>query len=532
MTGTAVGDGGMVVAPHAAAALAGAEILKAGGTAIDAMIAAAATIAVVYPHMNHLGGDGFWLISEPGQKHPPRFLDACGRAGSRASRAFYEEKEHAVIPRRGPHAALTSAGAVAGWELAHRYAATLGGGLPLADLLAPAIAHARDGITVTRSQEALTREKLDELAGCPGFADTFLVDGKAPEAGSRLSFPRLADTLDHLSRAGLRDFYRGDVGGVIAADLERIGSPVTRADLEATVAEFRAPLSTRLSVGTVYNAPPPTQGLASLVILGLFDRLKVTRAEGFDHVHGLVEATKRAFLLRDRIVTHPERLPADPQSFLTGRWLDAEVERISRRRAAPWPAAPSGGDTIWMGAIDRTGLAVSYIQSIFFEFGSGCVLPGTGVLWQNRGASFSLDPRHLNALAPGLKPFHTLNPALARLNDGRVMVYGTMGGEGQPQTQAAVFSRHVLFGEDLWKSIDAPRWLLGRTWGDETTALRLENRFDPEVIDRLDRAGHPVMVLDEGWSDTMGHAGAITRRPDGRMEGAHDPRADGGAALA
>lgn len=531
MTETAVGDGGMVVAPHSAAALAGAEILRAGGTAVDAMIAAAATIAVVYPHMNHLGGDGFWLISEPGNR-PPRFIDACGRAGSLATPAFYREKEQETIPARGPLAALTSAGAVAGWDLAHRFAASLGGGLPLADLLAPAIAHARDGITVTRSQTALTREKLDALAPCPGFAGTFLVDGKVPEPGARLSFPRLADTLDHLARSGLGDFHRGDVGAEIAADLERIGSPVTRSDLERTVAEFRTPLSTELRAGTLFNAPPPTQGLASLVILGLFERLKVARPESFDHVHGLVEATKRAFRLRDRVVTCPDRLPGDPQSFLTGAWLDAEVERIDRRRAAPWPAPPSGGDTIWMGAIDRNGVAVSYIQSIFFEFGSGCVLPRTGVLWQNRGASFSLDPRALNVLKPGAKPFHTLNPALARLRDGRVMVYGTMGGEGQPQTQAAVFSRHVLFGQDLWKAIDAPRWLLGRTWGDETTALRLENRFDPDVIDRLDRAGHPVVVLEEGWSDTMGHAGAITRRPDGRMEGAHDPRADGGAALA
>ncbi|MGH2342008.1 gamma-glutamyltransferase family protein [Segnochrobactraceae bacterium EtOH-i3] len=531
MTETAVGDGGMVVAPHSAAALAGAEILKAGGSAVDAMIAAAAAIAVVYPHMNHLGGDGFWLIAEPGDR-PPRFIDASGRAGARATPAFYRDQEHDTIPRRGPLAALTAAGAVAGWDLAHRFAASIGGGLPLGDLLAPAIGFARDGIRVTRSQTALTREKFDELAGCPGFAATFLTDGKAPETGSRLAFPRLADTLDHLARTGLGDFYRGDVGAEIAADLERIGSPVTRADLERTVAEFRAPLSTRLSVGTVYNAPPPTQGLASLVILGLFDRLKVARAEGFEHVHGLVEATKRAFLLRDRVVTCPDRLPADPQSFLSGPWLDREVEKIDRRRAAPWPAPPSGGDTIWMGAIDRNGVAVSYIQSIFFEFGSGCVLPATGVLWQNRGASFSLDPKALNVLKPGAKPFHTLNPALARLDDGRLMVYGTMGGEGQPQTQAAVFTRHVLFREDLWKAIDAPRWLLGRTWGDETTALRLENRFDPGVIDRLDSAGHPVIVLDAGWSDTMGHAGAITRRADGRMEGAHDPRADGGAALA
>ena len=157
------------------------------------------------------------------------------------------------------------------------------------------------------------------------------------------------------------------------------------------------------------------------------------------------------------------------------------------------------------------------------------MLPATGVLMQNRGASFSLDPNALNALAPGRLPFHTLNPALAALKDGRVIAYGTMGGDGQPQTQAAVFTRHVLFGQPLDEAIDAPRWLLGRTWGSTHTNLRMESRFDGNLIDRLMSAGHDVEVLDEPYSDTMGHAGAVVLHPDGTLEGAHDPRADGGA---
>src|SRR5471030_2350109 len=179
---------------------------------------------------------------------------------------------------------------------------------------------------------------------------------------------------------------------------------------------------------------------------------------------------------------------------------------------------------------DSSGLSVSYIQSLYWEFGSGCVLPKTGVLMQNRGSSFSLDPKALNALAPGRLPFHTLNPAVAVLADGRVMGYGTMGGDGQPQTQAMLFSRHVLYGQPLEKVVAAPRWLLGRTWGSTVTNLRVEPRFDGNVIDRLTSAGHDVEVLDEPYSDLVGHAGAVVLHPGGLCEGAHDPRADGAAA--
>jgi gamma-glutamyltranspeptidase/glutathione hydrolase len=183
-----------------------------------------------------------------------------------------------------------------------------------------------------------------------------------------------------------------------------------------------------------------------------------------------------------------------------------------------------------MGAADATGLVVSYIQSLYWEFGSGLVLPRTGVLMQNRGASFSLDKNARNALAPGRLPFHTLNPALAALKDGRVMAYGTMGGDGQPQTQAALFTRHVSYRQPLDAAIERPRWLLGRTWGTQHTNLRLESRFDGSLIDRLLSAGHDVELLPDAYSDLMGHAGAVVLHPDGSLEGAHDPRADGGAA--
>jgi gamma-glutamyltranspeptidase/glutathione hydrolase len=194
--------------------------------------------------------------------------------------------------------------------------------------------------------------------------------------------------------------------------------------------------------------------------------------------------------------------------------------------ALPWPVPSQGGDTVWLGVIDGEGRAVSLNQSIYWEFGSGVVLQDTGVLWQNRGTSFSLSENALNVLRPGRKPFHTLNPAMARLADGRLMVYGTMGGEGQPQTQATVFARHVLYGQELQAAVTAPRWLLGRTWGATSTNLKLESRFDPPVIDALRKAGHDVEVVAP-FTDMMGHAGGIVRHPSGVLEGAADPRGDG-----
>ncbi len=520
---------GVVAAPHNLAVEAGQEVLREGGNALEAALTAAATIAVVYPHMNHLGGDGFWLIREPsGRVH---YIEACGFAGEKATIPFYRDQEYEAIPLRGPLAALTVPGAVGGWRLAHEWARAAGGRMPLPELFGRAVAHARAGVPVTRSQVALTTEKRAELEPSPGFAETFLPDGKVPELGQVVANPRLADTLEHLARAGLDDFYRGDIGREIAADLEKIGSPITRADISRYSAVTRKPLSVRLDCGEVFNAPPPTQGLASLIILALFDRLGVKRAEGFEHIHGLVEATKRAFLVRDAVVRDFDALRHDLSALLSPEALDADAGKIDMRRALPWPQPAQRGDTIWLGAADTSGLVVSYIQSIFFEFGSGCVLPTTGVLMQNRGASFSLDKKAVNPLEPGRRPFHTLNPALAVLNDGRVMGYGTMGGEGQPQTQAAVFTRHVLFGEPLGAAIEAPRWLLGRTWGSVQTNLRLENRFDDSVISQLRSAGHDLEVLPEAFSDTMGHAGAVILHPNkGGVEGAHDPRADGGAA--
>jgi gamma-glutamyltranspeptidase/glutathione hydrolase len=230
--------------------------------------------------------------------------------------------------------------------------------------------------------------------------------------------------------------------------------------------------------------------------------------------------------LRDAHVADPAYMTVAAESLLSASRLDALAREIRLPAALPWGGESRTGDTVWMGAIDANGLAVSFIQSIYHEFGSGVVLPTTGINWQNRGASFSLNPRHLQALQPGKKPFHTLNPAAAKFNDGRSMVYGAMGGDGQPQTQAAVYSRAIWFNQPLQQAVSAPRWLLGRTWGQSSDTLKLESRFPAAVIEDLKRRGHDVELLG-AFDETVGHAGAIIGYDNGVLEGAADPRSDG-----
>lgn len=519
----------MAVAPHHLASESALAVMRDGGNAIEAMVAAAATIAVAYPHMNGIGGDCFWLIVPP--RGAPIAIDACGYAARGASIEAYRQRGLDKIPMRGPLAANTVAGTVGGWVQALAIAAEFGACKTVARLLSDAIGYARDGVVVTDSQQRSTAAKFAELSPQPGFCETFLIDGQLPVAGQRFQQLRMAATMEALARDGLDSFYRGPLATLIADDLANVGSLVGPVDLESYRATRTTPLQLTHSTGTIFNTPPPTQGLISLAILALLDRVGLAgvAADSADHIHLVVEATKQAFGLRDRYITDPAHMTVVPQSLLDSGHLDEMARAIVADRAAPWGNGRGPGDTIWMGTVDESGLAVSFIQSIYHEFGSGVVLSKTGINWQNRGASFSLDEKHLLALKPGKKPFHTLNPAAARLNDGRTMVYGTMGGDGQPQTQAAVFTRYVVFGQPLQAAINAPRWLLGRTWGQSSDSLKLESRIPDAVVESLVARGHDVEVL-QAFDETMGHAGAIVRHADGVVEGASDPRSNGSVA--
>jgi gamma-glutamyltranspeptidase/glutathione hydrolase len=516
----------MAVAPHALASQSALEVLREGGNALEAMIAAAATITVAYPHMNGLGGDSFWLFHTP--HSGARGIDACGAAARVASTEWYAARGIAqAIPFRGGVAANTVAGTVGGWKLAYSIGRKWGGKMPLRRLFADAIHYAEHGIAVTASQSSATAAKRVELESQPGFRTTFMPEG-IPAAGSVFRQPRLAATLDRLASAGFDDFYRGRLAQAIARDLAAVGSPLAPDDLRRYRARFVTPLVLQHSLGAIYNLPPPTQGIASLLILGILDALEVGKAApgSADYVHLAVEATKRAFAVRDHVVTDPAYMTVDVQELLAPAKLRQLALNVDRARAAHWGAGRSPADTVWMGVMDGKGRAVSMIQSLYHEFGAGIVLEESGITWQNRGCSFSLDPSALNHLRPGRKPFHTLNPALAVLRDGRTLVYGTMGGDGQPQTQAAVFTRIAMFGMNPQQAVAAPRWVLGRTWGQTVDSLRIESRFSTQVVAELGRRGHQMEVLGE-YDETMGHAGAILRHPGGVLEGGADPRSDG-----
>ena len=527
MEGRKNAKSGMVVAPHRLAASAGSRVLAEGGNAIEAAIAAAATIVVLYPHMNSLGGDNFILI---GDGRRPIAIDACGRAALLANNHFYKSQGINQIPERGPLSALTVAGAVSGWQQALSISRKRGGKMPLGRLLEEAVFYGKKGALVSGTLHRNTKSTLDQLKDVSGFSDVFLSNGLPAKEGTNFKLPSLANTFERLALAGLNDFYIGDVAQTLVTDLIAAGSPLRAEDFQRHEAEIIEPLSIKLKSGRVYTTPPPTQGLASLIILGLFDRLNCTGPDGFSHVHSLVEATKHAFSIRDKYISDPDYMKISPDYFLQNKFLDGLLKKINPKEALQWPMPIRNGDTVWVGAIDEEGCSVSLIQSIYWEFGSGVILPQTGIVWQNRGTSFSLNSGNPNFLTPGKKPFHTIHPAMALLNDGRLLVYGTMGGEGQPQTQAALFTRYVNFSQSLQKAISAPRWLLGRTWGDETPRLRLENRFKPSVVSALELAGHDIEIVGD-FDEIMGHAGAVVRDRNGNFQGASDPRCDG-AALA
>ncbi|MFT8423589.1 MAG: gamma-glutamyltransferase family protein [Gluconacetobacter sp.] len=516
---------GMVTSPHHLASQAGLDVLRDGGTAIEAVVATAAALAVVYPHMTGIGGDAFWLVMWPDGR--TETIDACGAAARRADLAFYRAAGCDTIPWRGPLAANTVAGTVSGWDLALEWSHAMQPGLGLHRLLRDAIYYAEQGVPITEGGAALTAAKMGELAAIPGFRQFFLPGGHAPQAGDILHNQALAHTLRRLAGDGLDSFYRGALARDLAEDLRQLGSPLDLADLNTHHAQARPPLHVDIAGARLFNMAPPTQGVASLLILALFDRLRAEEVDGFDYFHGLVEATKQAFRYRDTHVGDPAFMSVAAQEVLDDAMaLDRMALDIDPDIAAPWPHPPQMGDTVWMGAVDADGVAVSMIQSVYFEYGSGVVLPRSGIVWQNRGASFRLAETGWNALRPGRKPFHTLNPAGARFADGRTMVYGTMGGEGQPQTQAAVFTRYARYGVPLQQAVTAPRWLLGRTWGETSTSLKYEDRFAPEVIARMAAAGH-ILEPMPAFTATMGHAGALVLHPSGLIEGATDPRSDG-----
>ncbi|WAW10890.1 gamma-glutamyltransferase [Oxalobacter vibrioformis] len=537
-----IATNGVVTTPHYLASEAGLAVLRQGGNAVDAAIAAASTLAVVYPQMNTIGGDNFWLIYNA-KTGEVRALNASGRSGEKASIEYYKSKGLDKIPARGYLAANTVPGVVSGWDAAHKYARSSMGntGMPWNRLFDSAISYAQKGFPVTPSLQRWAEINVDpkdsefrNLQRFDGFRQTYLKPDGAPyKVGEIMKLPELATSLGLIAKSGADVFYRGVIAKKIVADLQANGGMLTEKDFASHKADWVKPLTVDYRGYKAYNLPPNTQGMASLEILNILNNFDVKKlGEGSaDYYHLVVEATKEAFVDRDKYLSDPDFVQIPLERLLSKQHGQQQAKRIRMDQTAQnLKLLEPKGDTIWLGVVDKDGNAVSLIQSIYHDFGSAIVPKGTGILLQNRGSFFSLDPAHVNRLEPKKRTFHTLNAAMLLKDNKPYLVYGTMGGEGQPQTQAAIVTRVVDFGMYPQDAITAPRWLNGRTWGAASNDLKMEGRIPEEVLSELKRRGHPVVKVDD-YTDTMGHAGAIMVDPKtGLKYGATDPRGDGLAA--
>src|SRR5215475_14499530 len=506
----------------------------------DVAIAANAVLCVAYPHMAGLGGDGFWLIAEPGGN--VHGLNASGPAAQLATIDYYRPRsKDGEIPARGPLSILTVPGAVDGWHVVHERF----GKVPWGELFEAAILYAREGVAVTRSLADWLAQDEPILKSQPATAAIFLPGERVLRESQRLVQSQLARSFERIASEGSRaGYYEGPIAESICKALQAQGSPLRPDDFAAFHSEWVEPISSTYRGYTVHELPPNTQGFTPLQILNLIEGYDV-KAWGdgsADYYHHMAEAVKVAFADREEWLTDPRFVNIPVQRFITKAYADERRRLIDSERALDIAEVPPGipyehkharrppeGDTCYFCAADKDGLVVSLIQSIYHDFGSAVIGGDTGIILQHRGASFALDEDHPNHLQPGKRTFHTLIPALLARDGKPYLAFGSMGGEGQPQSQAALVTRILDFGYDVQQAIEAPRWLMGRTWGTRNRNMTLEGRVPDQVARELRRRGQPVQMVTD-WNDNLGHAHAIrVDREQGLFEGGADPRGDGAA---
>lgn len=521
---------GMVTSPHSLASSAGVDVLRAGGSAIDAAIATSAVLAVVYPHMTGLGGDAFWLIHDGGSGEIS-YLNGGGKAAAGASAAVLEERGLREIPLRGiVPATLTVPGGVASWIAAH----DVHGRLPLQRVLEAAIGYARDGFPVTARLSAFIEMMRDGLLQHRETAALFFRGGTMPRPGTTLANPNLANTLQAIAECGRAGFYEGPVAAEMARFSREQGGLFELADLARQGAAWGKPLVGRYRDFTIFNTPPPTQGFTVIEMLNLVESFGLKDLLGPDRLHLLVQAKQIAYHDRDLLLADPAFANIPIETLISREYAARRLGLINPATALRWDQVPSygslSGDTVYIAAVDRHGNGASLIQSLYGAFGS-CVTAGnTGVILQNRSAYFSLDPDHPNCLAPGKMPLHTLIASMAK-RDGRLCtVLGCMGADGQPQIQLQLYTAMMDYGLDIQEALELPRFLSGRFGlGEARDTLYLESRFPADTIDALERRGHSIHRWG-AWNEQAGHAHGITIGPEDRMlSGGSDPRSDGAA---
>ncbi|GLX70043.1 gamma-glutamyltransferase [Paenibacillus glycanilyticus] len=517
------GTKAMVVSPHHLATAAGARVLERGGNAFDAAIAVSACLAVVYPHMTGVGGDAFFL-SYHASDGEVRAYNASGRSGSAATIEAFADRE--AIPIRGPRSAITVPGMADGWHaVQNRY-----GRMAFSEVLEPAIAYAAEGFPMSPDQYEHTKQHAAMLGEQAATANIYMPGGRIVQPGERFVQAQLAATLTKLAEAGRDGFYKGEIAAEIVRFLQAEGGLLQEEDFAKHSGEWTEPIRGSYRGYDIYQVPPNSQGFTGIMALQMLEQFDLAAMGhgSYEYYHVLTEALKLSFRDRNRYLTDPA-FAAIPLDRLLSKEYAAELaSSINRTAAMDINSQPVGSDTAYAAVVDEDGNAVSFIQSLYFEFGSGVVAGDTGVLLQNRGSFFSLDPGHINRLEPGKRTFHTLMPAMACQNGKPSFLYGTQGGEGQPQTQTLMLTRMIDFGMDPQQAVGEPRFVWGRTWGLPTQELKLEGRIPQETADKLAEAGHLVRRMPD-FDGIMGHAHAIAIGKDGMLIGGSDPRCDGSA---
>ena len=528
----AVGKQGMAATSQPLATLAAIETLKAGGNAIDAAIAANAVLCVTEPTGCGIGGDLFAMVWDAKSKRLYG-LNASGRSPRGLSMEEFQRRKLQFIPKYGP-LSITVPGCVDGWAKLHgRF-----GKLPLAQVLAPAIGAAREGFPVTEVVALAWSAGVDDRREYPGFADTFLVGGRAPKHGEVFRNVALADTLERIAAQGRDAFYRGEIARMIDAFMRDVGGFLRYEDLAEHRSDWIEPVSVNYRRYDVWELPPNGQGIAALQMLQLVKAFDL-RAAGFgspDHLHWLVEAKKLAFEDRARFYADPAFAEVAVAELISADYADKRRALINPRRAAksvsPGNPATSEGDTVFLTIADKDRNMVSLIQSNFRGFGCGLCPPGLGFCLQNRGELFDLTPGRPNSYAPGKRPFHTIIPAMLTREGRPVMSFGVMGGDMQPQGHVQILVNLLDFDMSLQEAGDAPRFHhIGSTEPTGEAAdpkggeLQLESGFAPETVRELVRRGHRVTAAPAGefggyqaiWYDAAAdvYFGATESRKDG-----------------
>ena len=499
---------------------AGLAMLARGGSAVDAAIATAITLAVVEPVSNGIGSDLFAIVWGGSGLAG---LNASGRAPAAAVASRYAGS--AGMPQRGWEA-VTIPGAVSGWvALSKRY-----GRLPFADLFEPAVRYARDGWLVSPVIAAQWQRAAAILPHDLGYAEHFLPGGRSPRAGETFSCPSMARTLEAIAATGGEAFYRGDLARAMADDAKRHGAPHTAGDCARHECDWVTPLGFDYRGTTVHEIPPNGQGIAALIALGILESFHADR-ESPDSLlaqHRAIEAMKLAFADTYRHVADRAHMRVAPEAMLDRAYLASRARLIDARRAQDFgPGSPPAGGTVYLATGDAQGQMVSLIQSNYMGFGSGVVVPGTGISLQNRGAGFSMQERHPNVVAPGKRPFHTIIPAFLTRDGAPVMCFGVMGGHMQPQAHVQTLVRMLDHHQQPQAACDAPRWRV-----NEGLEINVERHMPRATIEALRSLGHHIAGLDDSYMD-FGAGQFIWRLGDPAVEGyvaASDPRRDGLAA--